>query len=144
MGAGQLILALAQARKQLKHFLDVGGNAGFVVAHIGAHLQVLKNGHAGEHAASLGHHRQAFLDQIPGAASLDASAQVFDVAGQDGQAAGDGFHGGGLAGAVGANQGDQLALVDFKVNTLDRLDAAVGHFQAGHFEQCVCHGFRFL
>ena len=37
-----------------------------VVAHEGAHLQVLGDGHAGEGAAAFGHHHQALLDQIPG------------------------------------------------------------------------------
>jgi hypothetical protein len=34
-------------------------DAGFVVADVGAHLQVFGDGHAGEHAAAFRHHRQA-------------------------------------------------------------------------------------
>jgi hypothetical protein len=92
-----------------------------------------------ENAAAFGHHRQAFLDQVPGAAALDAFAEVFNVAGHHRQRAGDGFHRGGFAGAVGADQRDQLAFVDFKIDALDGLNAAVGDFEAGHFEECVRH-----
>ena len=58
----------------------------------------------------------------------------FDVAAFDGQRAGDRLHGGGLAGAVGADQGDQLLFADFEVHALDRLDAAVCDLQAADFE----------
>jgi hypothetical protein len=105
------------------------------LADVGAHLQVLGDGHAGEHAAAFRHHHQALLDQIPGALALDALAQVFDVAIVHRQRAGDGLHGGGLAGAVGADQRDQFAFAHFKVHALDGLDAAVGHLQALDLQQ---------
>ena len=143
-GAGQLVLAFTQARKEHKHLLHIGRDLGLVVTDVGAHLQVLDDGHAGEHAAPLRHHGQPFLDQVPRAFALDAFAHVFDVAALQRQRASDGFHGGGFAGAIGADQRDQLALVDFKINALDRLDAAVSHLEAGHLEKCVCHVAAFL
>ena len=59
---------------------------------------------------ALGHHHQALLDQVPGALALDAAAHELDVAGGHRLQAGDGLQRGGLAGAVGADQADQLAL----------------------------------
>ncbi|MNT52035.1 hypothetical protein D3C72_1890400 [compost metagenome] len=68
--------------------------------------------------------------------ALERLAQVadraFDLAGR--QSARDGFQGRRLAGAVRADQGDQLALVDFQVDALDGLDAAVGHVQARYLQ----------
>ena len=48
--------------------------------------------------------------------------------------AGQGLEGAGLAGAVGAHQGDQFAFVDVEGDAAHRLDAAVGsnHRKAGH------------
>ena len=115
-------------------------DVGLVVADVGAHLQVFGDGHAGEHAAAFGHHGQALLDQVPGTLAPDALAQVFDVAIVDRQDAGDGLHGGGLAGAVGADQRDQFAFAHFEIHALDGLDAAVGHLQAVDFQrESVCH-----
>jgi hypothetical protein len=111
-------------------FVNVGQDVGFVAADVGAHLQVFSDGHAGEHAAAFGHHGQPLPDQIPGALAPDALAQVFDVAIVDRQDAGDGFHRGGLARSVGADQRDQLALVHLEIHALDGLDAAIGHLQA--------------
>jgi len=137
-GAGQLLGPLFEPREGGEDLLDVGLDL-CVVARVGTHLQVFGDGHAGEDAPTLGHHHQAFLDQIPGAFALDALAQVFDVAGLHAERPGDGLHGGGFARAVGADQRDQLFLAHFHVDALDRLDAAVRHLQATDFQQCVCH-----
>jgi hypothetical protein len=51
--------------------LSMSASISLVVAHEGAHLQVLGDGHAGEGAAPFGHHHQALLDQVPGALALD-------------------------------------------------------------------------
>jgi hypothetical protein len=72
-------LALLQAREDAEDLVDVGVDL-VVVAHEGAHLQVLGDGHAREGAATLGHHHQALLDQVPGALALDAAAHEDDLA----------------------------------------------------------------
>ena len=104
-------------------------------------MQVFRDGHAGENAPAFRHHGQAVLDEVPGTLALDAFTQVLDIALHHGQSARDGFHGGGFAGTIGANQRDQLALVDMQVNALDRLDTAVSDFKARNFEKCGCHCF---
>ena len=134
-GAGQLVFAFFEARKNTEHHVNVVGDFRLVFADVGAHLQVFGDGHAREDAAAFRHHGQAFAHQVPGALALDAFAHVLDVAFGRCQRAGDGFHGGGFAGAVGADERDELAFADFEVNALDGLDAAVGDFQAGDFEQ---------
>ncbi|MNG32874.1 hypothetical protein D3C84_1189880 [compost metagenome] len=56
------------------------------------------------------------------AIKADAAAGDLDHADQ-------GFQRGGLAGAVGTDQGHQLALVDVEIDTLDGLNATVGNLQ---------------
>ena len=51
------------------------------------------------------------------------------------QHAGDQVEGGGLAGAVGADQGQQLAGLEFEVDAIDGLDATEGLAQVLDFEQ---------
>ncbi len=133
-GAGQLVFTLFQARKDAEYFFNVCSNVRLVLTNVSAHLQVLGNRHAGKHAAAFRHHGQALLHQVPRALTLDAFAQVFDVPGADGQRTGNGFHGGGLARAVGADQGDQLALAHFEVHALHGLNATVCDLEAADFE----------
>ncbi len=136
-GAGELVAAFLQAREQHEHALDVGGDAGLVLAHERAHLQVLGDGHAREHAAPLGHHHQALLHQVPGALAADALALVQDVAVGQPQRASDGLHGRRLARAVGADERDQLARAHIEIDALDGLDAAVAHLQAAYLQEDV-------
>ncbi len=52
-------------------------------------------------------------------------------------------HQGRFAGAIGADQRDDLAFVDINVDTFERNDAAVIRFDAAHREQrfvCGAHG----
>ena len=51
--------ALAQHREMLELFLERRGNAGAIGARIGAHAQVLFDGHGAEQLAPLGHLREA-------------------------------------------------------------------------------------
>ena len=133
-GAGQLVAPLFEARKNRKHLVDVSLDAVLIVANVGAHLQVLDDGHAREHAAAFRHHGQALLDQVPRALALDAAAQVFNVPGVDRQGAGNGLHGGGFARTVGADQGNEFAFMHFKIDALDGLNAAIGHLEIADFE----------
>ncbi len=133
-GAGQLVFAFAQTGEDVEHLLHVVGNAHAVVPNVSAHLQVLDNRHAREHTTTFGHHGQALLDQVPRTLTFDALAQILDVTTLHRQRARDGLHGRGLARAVGADQRNQFALVDFHVHALDGLDAAISHFQAFDFQ----------
>jgi len=49
----------------------------------------------------------------------------------------DGAHGGGLAGTVGAENGDDLTLADLQRDPLDRRDAAVGNLEVLDFKQDI-------
>jgi hypothetical protein len=50
--------------------------------------------------------------------------------------AADGHQQGRLAGAVGADQGDDLALVHMQIDAAQRLDVAVERVDAGDFQHC--------
>ena len=59
-----------------------------------------------------------------------------DLAADGLEEAGEGAQGGGLAGAVGADEGDDLAGVDAEGDALDGFDLAVGDPEVLDFEQC--------
>ena len=54
-------------------------------------------------------------------------AIISNAAGFGRHQTGDGVQGGGLAGAVGSDQGDDLAVVHLEANALDRVDRAIGN-----------------
>ena len=96
-----------------------------------------------EHATAFRHHDQALLTKSPRALALMLCPGIRCRRAFIGQRAGDGLHGGGLAGAVGADQRHQLALAHLKVHALHGLDAAIGHLQAGDLQQVPgCLVFR--
>ena len=128
---------LFETREDSKHFFNVVLDALFVIADVGAHVQVFHDGHTRKHAAPLGHHGQSLLDQVPGALAAYAFAHVDNVASGQWERSGNGFHGGGLTRTVGADQGYQLAFADFEIHPFDGLDAAIGDLQSAHLEQCV-------
>ncbi|MCS6766214.1 MAG: hypothetical protein MO847_07255 [Candidatus Protistobacter heckmanni] len=136
--AGELPGAFPQAREDVEHALDVLRHAGFVAAQVGAHLQVFQDAHAREHAAPLRHHDQAAPGQRMRRQARDVLAGVAQRA-LGGELAGDGLHGGGLARAVGADQGDELALAHLERHALDGVDAAVGDAQVFDAEQRGAH-----
>ena len=75
--------------------------------------------------AAFRHMGKARFHNLVGAHTLDALALVQDVARLGVQQTGNGLQGGGLAGTVGTDQGDNLALVHLKGNVLDSVDVAV-------------------
>ena len=66
----------------------------------------------------------------------DILAVEGDGAGLGTKQAGDGLEGGGLTGAVGTDEGDDLALVDLKGDILDGMDGAVIDVDILYFQQC--------
>ena len=109
-----------------------------VVDDVGAHLQVLGDREAGEDAPAFGHQAQAGLvhDVRGQVADVLAFQQHLALAGV--QQAGDGAQGGGLAGAVGADEGDDLALLDREGDAHQGMDVAVVGVDVFQFEQA--HG----
>ena len=131
----QLIFALSKARKDTKHALNVGLNTGLVIARVSTHEQVFGDRHACEHAAPFWHHDQTFGYQIPGSFALDAFAQIQNFSICNRQAASNGFHGGGFARTIGANQRHQFALMHDKIHPFDGLNSAVAHLEPTHLQQ---------
>ena len=68
----------------------------------------------------------------------DILAVEFDVAGAGAGPAENRHHQRRFAGAVGADQGDDLAGIDVEIDALQRLDLAVGRAQAADREQGCC------
>ena len=66
-------------------------------------------------------------------------AIVLDMTGAGARLAEDRHHQRGLAGAVRADQGDDLAVVDVEIDALQRHDVAVEGFDPAHGEQRLRH-----
>ena len=80
-------------------------------AGIGAHLQILLHGQLEEDPASFRAERHALADDLVGGGAQQGGTLEFDGAGARLQQTADGVQGGGFAGAVRADQGDDLTLV---------------------------------
>ena len=73
--------------------------------------------------------------QVVNALTHEADFAAGDVA----QQAGDGAQGGGLARAVGADQGHDLAVVDFQADALQSMDLAVIEMQVLDLQNLLRH-----
>ena len=92
----------------------------------GAHLQILEHGHAREDAPALGHLRDAAPDDLVGRRAPVMSSPSSRTAPEPRAGiAANGHQQRRFAGAVGADQGDDLALGDLEVDAVQRLDGAV-------------------
>ena len=137
-GAGLLVRALAQPREIAVDALDIGGDAGAVAARHGAELQVLLDRHAAEGAAPFRHmgdaEPRALLRRFSGErlAGEDDLAGGLDHAGQRAQRRG-------LAGAVGAEKGGDVALDDVEVDPVQDLRRAVEGAELSGGEQGPAH-----
>src|SRR6185312_15627713 len=88
-------------------------------------LQVLEHRHAREDAPALRHLRYAATNDLVGRQLGDVLAVEPDRARARARIAAYRHQQGRLAGAVGADQGDDLALGDVEVDAVQRLDGAV-------------------
>src|SRR5262249_43918780 len=124
-GPALLLLALLEAREQRVDAIDVLADRLRVLAREGAHLEVLQHGHAREDAAPL--RRVGDADRGDGVTGhrLDLAPLEHDPPAARRDDARDRAQRRGLAGAVGADQRDDLALVDLDRDALERLDRAV-------------------
>ena len=127
-GSGYLLVALLQAGKLLIDLSDGVGDLAFG-AGIGTHLQILLHGELEEDPAPFGAERHALADDLVGGGAQQGGALKFDGAGAGLQQTADGVQGGGFAGAVRADQGDDLTLVYLKGNAFDGVDAAIVNLQ---------------
>ena len=107
-----------------------------VVAQEGAELEVLGDREPGEDVASLGGVGEAQGDDLVGGDAVEGLAVEEDAAAAGLEEPGEGAQGGGLAGAVGADEGDDLAGFDGEGDALDGFDLAVGDLEVLDLEQC--------
>ncbi len=117
------------------HALDVGEDAGAVLAGDGPELEILLHRHGGEGAAALRYMGDAEPDDALGGAVVQRLAVELDAAGRAHHVA-DRAQRGGLAGAVGAQQRGQRALVEGEGQAMERLDLTVVGAQVLDVEQC--------
>ena len=92
----------------------------------GGEAEVLGDGEGREDAAPAGHHGDPGAGDVVGAASAEGSAVVGEVAVDVRHAADERLEDGGLAGAVGAEQGEDLAVGDVEVDAEEDLEGPVG------------------
>src|SRR5690606_35338305 len=106
-GAAPLAEALLQSREQRQHMLQLA--LVFLLAgEEGAHGQVLLHRQPGEDAPPLGYHGDALAHDVASVLTDQLLALVADAATGGARGTAQGHQQGGLAGAVGADQGDDL------------------------------------
>src|SRR4029450_8503936 len=125
---GSLLPALAQDREQVVCRLEVILDAA-VAAGEGPQQEVLLDGEPGEDAPTLRGLREAEVHDLVRMYAVDALAHEGDGPAGRLQEAGDRAQGGGLAGPVGADEGDDLTVVHGEADAFDGLDLSVGDDQ---------------
>ena len=134
-GAGYLLHAFLEAREGGEDGVHFGTDLFFVAHEVGAHFEIFEDAEVGEHHAAFGHMGEAASDNFMGRQASDVFAFVQDFAGLGFEQAGDGLEGGGLAGAVGADEGDDAAGRDGQGDAVQRVDGTVTDRQIVDLEQ---------
>ena len=134
-GAGQLLAALVQDREEPRDEPAGLLQPARVAPREGAQVEVLPHRQGAEDAPPLGHLGDAEPHQLVRLDGVDRLPLEVDLAAAGAQQAADGLEGGRLAGAVGAQDGDDLALADLEVDAVQRLHVAVGDAQALDLEE---------
>ncbi|EGE57986.1 hypothetical protein RHECNPAF_3500035 [Rhizobium etli CNPAF512] len=132
--AAALGVTFLETRKERKDLLDVLGEV-FEIVEAGAHLKVFQHRHAREDAASLRRLRDAQARNLVCRHLGDIAALEDDRALASLWAAADRHHQRRLAGAVGADQADDLALVDLDIDAGQCTDIAIIGFDAVHLKE---------
>ncbi len=121
--------ALAQDREPFEHPLDVTRRRVTIFTAVDPHVEVVLHRHAPENAASLRYQRdtgaQVALRQI----RRQLPAAIGDRS-LERREAGDGAHGRGFAGAIGADQRDDFAGADIKIEATHGADGPVENLEA--------------
>ena len=114
------LVALGYMRASASQVYD-----GAVAAQIGPHVEVLLDRHVREHPPPFRTMRDAERDDLACRAARDVPALEHQLAAGGRQDTGDGAQRRALAGAVGADQRDELARLDGQRNALQRLYLAI-------------------
>jgi hypothetical protein len=93
--------------------------------HVGAHLQILVDGEIRKHPAALRAVRDTELEDFGGLMSVNVAAREDDAALSGAQQPRDRPQGGRLAGAVGAEEADELAFLDLEIQAAQGRDRPV-------------------
>jgi len=134
-GACHLPVPFLEAREQIIHALDILGDTCFVLAQIGADLEIFQDRQIGKDFPAFGDQNDAALDNFLGVEAADDLSIVADGAAGSIDQATDAFQGRGLAGPIGADQSDDFASLDLEGNAFQRFDPAIVDTQVFNFEQ---------
>ena len=141
LAAGQrarlLAGAFAQYAEQGVYTLQIGGNLCAVVAQIGAELQILEHGQFRKQTPSFRTMTYAARHNLMHRQFADIGAIKSQITAAR-QSARDRFQQRRLAGAVGTEHGNELALAHFEIESLERERLTVVNGEARDFKQC--HG----
>jgi hypothetical protein len=120
-----------EAGKQRQHDVQIVGElAG--IGDDGAHLQVFEDRHPREDAPAFRRMGNAAADDLKGRQPGDVVAVEMDGPGARLGPAAQGHQQGGLACAVGPDQGDDLAGRNVQIDAVQSLDAAIARFESAH------------
>ena len=123
--AGKLALPFRQPRKQRMDAPQVGGDAGAVAARIGAHRQVLRHAQGRPQLAFFRAMGKAAPHDLFRRQAINPLLLKMDGAGGHLHQAGNRAQQRGLAGAVGAHQGHQLAGAHPEADIMHRANPAI-------------------
>ena len=123
-GASALAAPLQEAREELVDVFQAFLVFGFCLVEA-AQFEVFFDGERREDAPSFGDEGDAALADFVRRHAGEVFAAVFDFAGTRARAAADGVEQGAFARAVRADEGDDFAFMDVKVDAFQRFDGAV-------------------
>ena len=106
---------------------------------VSAHFQIFQHGHLQEDAPSFRAERHPLRNNLVRRHAHDVLVVQKDAAAAGLQQSGHGIQRRGFARAVGADQGNDLALVHLEGNSLDGVNAAVVYVEVVHLQQSVAH-----
>jgi hypothetical protein len=106
----------------------------------GPHDEVLLHRHLAEEPARLGHVDHPVSDDLVGREQVEADAAELDPPLPGPEQPGDRLQGGGLPGAVGSHENEDLLLAHLERDVPENLKVAVEHVDAAHFKHSLSPG----
>src|SRR5476651_2348154 len=137
-----LVGAFLQNGEVAEHRLEIFCYGVGIAARVGAHAQILAHAQEREDFAAFGHVADAQPHDLVGVHALDLAALEGDRALLRVHDAADGFQYGRLAGAIGAQDSDDVALGHVEADAADRHDRTVVGLDVGGLEDGFGRGKR--